>query len=39
MNGLYQVFLYADDVNLLGENIGNMNIMQKFFIKPVKKLV
>ena len=36
MNGKYQLFVYADDVNMLGENLQTVRENTEIFIKASK---
>ena len=38
MNGKYQLLVYADDVNMLGENLQTIRENTEIFIKASKKI-
>ena len=38
MNGKYQLLVYADDVNMLGENLQSVRENTEFFIKASKDI-
>ena len=38
MNGKYQLLVYADDVNMLGENLQNIRKNTEIFIKASKHI-
>ncbi|KAJ4443559.1 hypothetical protein ANN_05232 [Periplaneta americana] len=37
LNELHQLLVYADDVNMLGENPQRLGITRKFYLKQVKR--
>ena len=39
MNGKYQLLVYADDINMLGENLQTIRENTEIFLKQARALV